>query len=857
VSALGDELALARALRPLKRKTGSRHDTILDEGATADRIAENLISLSDPTGPVPVVPVMRPAPERWLEVAIVVDGHESMLIWRQLANDLRALMERMGAFRDVRSWVLGHAPDDPSRLGVSRRPGSMLRSAKELTDPSGRRLILVLSDCLGPSWQSGTVQRQLGEWGRTQPVAILQPLPHRLWDHTFVHPFPTRLQTVRAGAANAQLSCARPASMGRGVSTAAPVPVLELAPDWLASWTRLISAAGMSGVPSMVAYPHIPGFPQDAYTARQRHVLTPQERVRRFHTVASPEAFRLAVHLAAAPVTLPVIRLIQRALVRPASPSQLAEVFLGGLLSRRDEPGNPDPDQVQYNFQPGVREALLGHLRRTEALRVLLAVSDFVDVRFGQARDFRAFLAGVDMRGDQPLSQDSVPFALTAERVLRMLGGRYAITADRLALSHADPAALESPPREAPHPTAGIAEALAGVKLPERRSRAKPLACPYCYHAFAESQIMFRCVGQRPARRNACEPQRDTKLEELTGQSQLLPPVFPGRGRREEADCPRCHTPTRHPVCPGCHSELPANFRAAQGRLIALVGPYNSGKTAFMTVLLHELRHAVGERLNSSTVSADETTYERFFREYELPMYTHSALPQQTVTAAGENIRPLVFRFTQDHRGRFRQRRTEFLLSFVDGAGGDLTSEFKVEHVARYLAAADGVIALVDPLQVAWVRERLGSLAGLPPGNAPEQRPVAAFERMTELLLRGSPARMIDKPVAIVVTKMDALAGLPARDGGTLATPSGTAYTDADDADILHEDVCRMLGRWGASRINDTAELYYKRHRYFALSSLGSPPTPDNQVSAGGIRPDRIADPFAWLLRQFSFASPR
>lgn len=63
VPALPDSLALSRALRPLMRKVSSRSRRILDETATAERYADRRLWL----------PVFKGRPERWLELALVID----------------------------------------------------------------------------------------------------------------------------------------------------------------------------------------------------------------------------------------------------------------------------------------------------------------------------------------------------------------------------------------------------------------------------------------------------------------------------------------------------------------------------------------------------------------------------------------------------------------------------------------------------------------------------------------------------------------------------------------------------------------------------------------------------------------
>lgn len=839
--ALGDKLALGRALRPMKRTVPSRRQRYVDEVATANRIAEDRLW----------TPVLRPARARWLELAVVVDGYESMSIWRDVVAELRGVLEGLGAFSDVRFWLLDRIGGDSSRPGLRRwTPGSLLRSPGELTDPAGRRAIVMVSDCLGPLWRSGAAQRQLAIWGASQPVVIVQPLPQRLWAFTHAPPMPADLRAARPGVPNAQLRVLRTILRGAVAPRSVPVPVLELDADWLAGWSRLVSASGTAGVSTMAVFARYDPLAGDQDAVTEPAPADARWLVQRFRASASPEAFQLAVYLTAAPITLPVIRVIQRVMLGTSRQSQVAEVFLGGLLRRKEEEIAADPNAVQYEFvTDAVRDLLFQRLRRTDALRVLLAVSDFLDVRFGQARDFRALLAGQSVAGDYLIAPDSKPFALVAERVLRLLGGQYLAPASQLAggLGVAGSAA---------GPGTLAAEDAQPVPAPRPRSKERPLACPYCYHAFAAREILFRCTGRADIDGVACEPRRDEVLEKQMRQSaNLLPPVFRPRKSTDEATCPRCQQRSRIQVCPRCHSRLPATFMSVEGRLIALAGPSLAGKTAFMTVLIHELRHAAGERLNASATGADDTTNERFSRDYESPLYRKSLLFARTTTSGQDNIMPLVFRFTMNQRTLLRRRPQELLLSFADGAGEDLISPLKVELMARYLAAADGMVALVDPLQLPKVRELLGSTFTLPPLLPPDQ--ISAFVRITDLLLEGSgravAGKVVGKPVAIVLTKIDTLWSLLPRDSALRLPVDVSPSFNVADSLAVQREVAALLAGWGAGEIVDLARKHYSCHRFFAVSSLGEQPTDSNRVSPRGVRPYRITDPFLWLLSEFGF----
>ncbi|MGB0564786.1 MAG: hypothetical protein ACPGVO_23770, partial [Spirulinaceae cyanobacterium] len=93
-AALRNPLALARALRPLMRKVRSRTVQVLDERATVQQTIEEQR----------VVPVMRPALERWFEVALVIEESGSWGIWQQTLMEFAQLLARQGAFRAVQVW---------------------------------------------------------------------------------------------------------------------------------------------------------------------------------------------------------------------------------------------------------------------------------------------------------------------------------------------------------------------------------------------------------------------------------------------------------------------------------------------------------------------------------------------------------------------------------------------------------------------------------------------------------------------------------------------------------------------------------------------------------------------------------
>ncbi|MFE7576197.1 SAV_2336 N-terminal domain-related protein [Streptomyces sp. NPDC057521] len=366
-------LELTRALRPLQRyrPVSAPLRQVLDESATAERSAR--------AGGV-VMPVFRGVRRGDAVVQCVMDASSSMLVWDRLFEELQQIFARIGAFRDVQIRYLHPGPDGGCTVSRSPDPtAAPLHSADRLSDPTGRRVTVVVSDCAGPLWRTGHAHRLLHQLARLAPVAVLQPLPQRMWNRTRL-PVTFGSLTRGEGPAGATLlKVSGDAGTGPAHPGALAVPVLPPVADALAAWARLLSGTGAASVPGAVGWVRAD---QPAAPAR-RPGDTPSSLhlVSRFRSTASPAAGQLAVYLAAAPLYLPVMQLVQRTMLPHSGPSELAEVLLSGLLKRQE--GGTGRGQW-YVFEPDVQEALLGPLGRDEALLVLKHCSQYIEQRFGK-----------------------------------------------------------------------------------------------------------------------------------------------------------------------------------------------------------------------------------------------------------------------------------------------------------------------------------------------------------------------------------------------------------------------------------------------------------------------------------------
>lgn len=378
------------------------------------------------------------------------------------------------------------------------------------------------------------------------------------------------------------------------------------------------------------------------------------------------------------------------------------------------------------------------------------------------------------------------------------------------------------------------------------------LTCPYCFEDVPRAEIAFRCLG-RAGRGPGCAPVLDEKLAGYTGSTAgaSLPPVFAAPGNRGRADCPACGRPTGRRVCPECHNALPSAYCDSPGRIVALVGAKNAGKSTYIAVLLHELMNRVGGELDASLVACDDRTIDRYRRDFAAPLYDQRRLLPTTPSAATAPREPMVFLLSRTKEAkRWRPAKTEGLaLVLFDTAGEDLRSRDIRDLHLRYLEAADAIVFLVDPLELAGARGSV--VAPVEPDGSGE--PIDIIARVTESLRQKHGLRTGDHlpiPVAVALTKIDALTSSMERQSALHRTRAHPGMLDLDDRESVHEQVRALLHDWQAAPLDRYLAQQYDSYALFGVSALGAMPH-DGQVGAGGIRPHRVEDPLLWLLHRF------
>lgn len=375
--------------------------------------------------------------------------------------------------------------------------------------------------------------------------------------------------------------------------------------------------------------------------------------------------------------------------------------------------------------------------------------------------------------------------------------------------------------------------------------------CPYCFETWSTSTAAFRCLGGSDDPQCPREP--DEELARLVGQPQILKRVVVKKsrwGRPFEAgkrpvtcDCGARTTP----VCPRCHHGLPHAYAEGGDRIVGMVGTKASGKSHYIAVLFHELFEGIGARFEARVEMLDDDTRERLRQDLLPRIYDEGVALESTVTAAVDDRvrRPLGVRL------KFGRTKEVVNTVFFDTAGEDLVNASVIEREARYIGHCGALILLIDPLQISWVRDAVGTSVALPDQVVD---PLAILRNVTGLVREQrsiAPPKKLPQPLGVVFSKLDAIRGLFDGESPVLREPnSGSAY-DRTEARSIGALLRAHVIEWLGPDFDRFVTENYETANYFAVSALGAQPQSDGRL-ARDVAPHRVADPLVWVLSEWN-----
>ncbi|MEA2690070.1 MAG: hypothetical protein QOD51_2677 [Candidatus Eremiobacteraeota bacterium] len=372
--------------------------------------------------------------------------------------------------------------------------------------------------------------------------------------------------------------------------------------------------------------------------------------------------------------------------------------------------------------------------------------------------------------------------------------------------------------------------------------------CPYCFEEYALSSTPFRCTSPG----SICPWEQDPVANAKWKQGAPVGRVVPAQRFARSVRCSACGHETRKRLCPHCHMELPPMTGECRNLIFAVIGAKAAGKSHYIAVLINQIRQRVGPDLDILLEPVDDRTMKRYRADFYEPVYGRGEIIQATRSAVEDNRvqLPLVYSLSfsgHDLMGRTKIGKTVSVV-FFDTAGEDLDDADLMSTVNKYIYRANGIILLLDPLQLPTVRDQLGPGTALPERNTESADIVT---RATNLILAGRklrPNATVETPMAVAFSKFDAVESLIDPQFQLRAAASHRGGFDAADFAAVNGEMQSLLSEWDGEVLLHQVRTRYRRYGFFGLSALGCNPHGTNRIP--NVFPRRVEDPFLWLLHE-------
>jgi len=368
--------------------------------------------------------------------------------------------------------------------------------------------------------------------------------------------------------------------------------------------------------------------------------------------------------------------------------------------------------------------------------------------------------------------------------------------------------------------------------------------CPYCFSKHSLSDVNFICKNDADICKNAREAVV-LKPENKDSESKMTDSVV----------CTECGDKTHIKICPTCQAELPFAIGEYDDLVFAVIGAKEAGKSHYIAVLIDKIMNQIGSAFDCSLAAVNDATINRYRNDFYNPVFKRSELIKVTRSAKTDSSvkQPLIYNLTFKDQGIlgsfFKSKRISNVvtIAFFDTAGEDLDSEDTMKTVNKYIYNSSGIIFLLDPLQLENVRQMLPEGSPLPEQNTEIED---LLSRTANLIRKANDIKMnklIDIPVAVAFSKMDAVEALidPSSCINYTSNHVSKGCFDLADFEDMNGTMEALVRSWGGANFANQLSTNFKDYAYFGITALGCNPESDKITK---LRPHRVEDPFLWLL---------
>lgn len=401
-----------------------------------------------------------------------------------------------------------------------------------------------------------------------------------------------------------------------------------------------------------------------------------------------------------------------------------------------------------------------------------------------------------------------------------------------------------------------VSHGLCGTAGPPTQQQAEPLHhCPTCCASFTAGDMLS--IATHP----------ELKGDPVLGADEMqrfIPVNFDNEGFATDELGARC----TEQACPACHHKLPPFFAQMTQHIFPIIGVTGSGKSYYLSTLVHELERRLPLEFGLPFRDADPAVNEPI-NDMRRRLFT-AATPQEAYIGkthlSGRLYQKIYRNGTPEHTPRpfiytINKGKAVHSVVFYDSAGESF--EPSVDRAGDcytdYLKVADGLLFLFDPTTNPGFRALLSGVKDpqleqslYPPGR--QTCLLAELEKRLRTALNLPPGRKISTPLALIIGKSDCWQHLLGPEPLLPEIVDGQVSNNNVEANSarLRELLFRI-----APQICVNAEAISDSVRYFATSSLGHAPTTFTDSQSGAtllapqnahLNPTHVTDPLIWML---------
>ncbi|MEK7990365.1 MAG: transglycosylase SLT domain-containing protein, partial [Thiotrichaceae bacterium] len=315
--------------------------------------------------------------------------------------------------------------------------------------------------------------------------------------------------------------------------------------------------------------------------------------------------------------------------------------------------------------------------------------------------------------------------------------------------------------------------------------------------------------------------------------------------------CHACGQKTTTRICPKCHSELPYTVGEYDDLIFAIVGAPDAGKSHYIAVLIETIKTQLSEDFHCALHPINDKTIQRYREDFYNPIFRkHEVLMKTRSARADRNVKkPLIYTLSFTERWLFRQHiKAVVTLVFFDAAGEDLNAEDTMRTENKYIYNSAGIILLFDPLQLPELQAKLPADTALPLDSTEAEDILVRVSNLIRQAKRLKQTQLINIPIAVAFSKMDAVEPILDSSSALKYSSKHEGHFNLGEFKSVNSEMEALVKEWTSGSFIPILNSNFKQHAFFGLTALGSNPHGTNKIEK--LRPNRVEDPFLWLLWQ-------